>query len=312
MSRVLAAVTGDAAAPVVLAEAVEIARLFSASVEALHVLDHHEIATSHVCARAQVALRTAPGTPSKTIVQLSRSGDVDAVVIGSRGRAKGIRPAGSTATAVLTSAATPVVVLAPDAIVRRPISRVLVPVDGTPASTSALRRIVALSAHANLSIVVAHVHPTGRIRVRDRLPHEVRAWTEDFLAATCPASIEVSLEIRLGEPHQHILDICRSGDCDLVAVGWSQQLHRGRAPIVARLLSECRLPLMLAPAHAQGSERTAVIAAGRPASRSKQRAFGAQRGDVAAGIARASTHGVLAAHDVFSTAYHTRSATSAM
>lgn len=249
MRRIVAAITGDSAAPAVIASARALAPLFSAKVQALHVGTEQAVLVSGAVARAQVPLKTVPGEVVQEIVDEADTEDVAAVAIGARGEPAGRRPAGRTALALVASLSKPVVTVAPDTVVRDPIRRVLVPLDGTIAGAAALREIVELASGAALEIVVAHVHPARSLPAfGDHLPHEVQAWSEEFIARHCPGALDATLELRVGEPHEHVLDICRCSVCDLVALGWSQDLSRGRAAVVRRMLAESPVPVLLTPA----------------------------------------------------------------
>jgi nucleotide-binding universal stress UspA family protein len=266
MRRILAAITGDSAAPAVIASARALAPLFSATVQVLHVGTERAVLVSGAVARAEVALKTVPGEVVQEIVDEADSADVAAVVIGARGEPAGRRPAGGTALALIASLSKPVVAVAPDTAVRDPIRRVLVPLDGTMASAAALREIVELASGAKLQIVVAHVHPARSLPAfGDHLPHEVQAWSEEFIARHCPGALNATLELRVGEPHEHVLDILRCSACDLVALGWSQDLSGGRAAVVRRMLAESPVPVLLTPAGGDlsGARQTAGVAGAR-------------------------------------------------
>jgi nucleotide-binding universal stress UspA family protein len=247
MTRVIAAVADDSAASAVLSSAGAIAPLFSATVEALHV-GEERAAPAAAAREAGVTLRTVAGEVVETIVRAAGAEDVAAVVIGARGAPGGRRPAGGTALALVTSLNKPVAVVPPDATVKGPVESVLVPLDATASSAAALREIVELAANAELRIVVAHVQQAWSLPpFSDHLPHEVRAWSEEFMARYCPSAIDAALELRVGEPHEHVLDILRASGCDLVALGWSQDLAGGRAAVVRRLLAESPVPVLLTP-----------------------------------------------------------------
>jgi len=247
MRKVLAAITGDSAAMGVLSSADAIAELFSATVEALHVGDERAVVAS-AARKAGVTLRTITGEAVQEIVDAAAAEDVVAVVIGAHGAPVGKRPVGSTVLALVASLNKPVAVVPPDAALQHPIQSVLVPLDGTAASAAALREIVELAAGAELQVVVAHVHQARSLPAfSDHLQHEVHAWSEEFIARNAPAAIDATLELRVGEPHERVLDICRHSGCDLVALGWSQDLGRGRAAIVRRMLADSPVPVLLTP-----------------------------------------------------------------
>jgi nucleotide-binding universal stress UspA family protein len=248
MRRVIAAVADDSAAGTVLSSARAIASLFSATVEALHVGEERASVTA-AAREAGVTLRTVAGQTVEVLTRAAGAEDVAAVVIGARGAPGGKRPAGSTALALATSLNKPVAVVPPDGAGERPVESVLVPLDATASSAAALREIVELAANAELRIVVAHVQQERSLPAfSDHLPHEVQAWSEEFMARWCPSALDAALELRVGEPHEHVLDILRASGCDLVALGWSQDLAGGRAAVVRRLLAESPVPVLLTPA----------------------------------------------------------------
>ena len=101
MSRVIAAVTGDSAAEVVLSTATAVGRLFGAQVEALHV-GAERVALSTAARKAGVNINYASGEAVATLAAAASIEDVTAVVVGARGAHSGKRPAGSTAIGLIT------------------------------------------------------------------------------------------------------------------------------------------------------------------------------------------------------------------
>ena len=249
--KILAALADDSAAAAVLSTSSAIAPLFVATVEALHA-GAEDAALADAARGAGVALTAVAESAVGAITRAAAAEDIAAVVIGARGTPAGRHPAGSTAMAVVTSLDKPVVVVPPDASTERGIESVLVPLDGTELSAAALHEVVELATKAALQIVVAHVYQEGSLPAfSDHLPHEVRAWTEEFIARHCPAASEPRLELRVGEPHERVLDILVESHCDLVALGWSQELAGGRAAIVRRMLAESPVPVRLIPVSAE-------------------------------------------------------------
>jgi nucleotide-binding universal stress UspA family protein len=262
MMRVIAAITDDSAATAVLSTSSAIASLFSATVEALHV-GEERAAVAAAAQEAGVTLRTVAGRAVEVLARAAAAEDVAAVVIGARGTPAGARPAGSTAVALVTSLDKPVAVVPPDAAVERPIESVLVPLDGTAPSAAALQEIVELASNVELQIVVAHVQQERSLPAfSDHLSHEVRAWSEEFIARYCPSATDAALELRVGQPDEHVLDILRQSRCDLVALGWSQDLAGGRAAVVRRMLAESPVPVLLTPA---SDDPAFALAAAAPA-----------------------------------------------
>jgi hypothetical protein len=248
MTKIVAAITNDAAAPGVLATAHEIAKLYGATVEAVHV-GEADAMVAEAARQATVALRTVAGKPAEALARAALADDVAAVVLGAPRLGGGTRPAESTALALITVLEKPAVVVPPGGGPGgRPIARILVPLDETAGSAAALDEFVRLACDAAIEIVVAHVHDERALPAfSDHLPHEVRAWSEEFIARNCPAALDATLELRVGEPHEHVLDILRQSGADLVALVWSQDLARGHAAIVRRMLAESPLPVLLIP-----------------------------------------------------------------
>jgi hypothetical protein len=249
MTKVLAAITNDAAAPAVLATARAIAHLCSGTVEALHVGDD-DAAVAEAARQAGVTLHTAAGQPVDVLARASVADEVGAIVLGAPDDAGATRRADSTALQLITVLEKPVVLVPREGGAgREVISRILVPLDGTAGSAAALDELVRLAADATVEIVVAHVHEKRALPAfSDHLAHEVRAWSEEFLARNCPSAPDATLELRVGEPHEHVLDILRHSGCDLVALGWSQDLARGHAAVVRRMLADSPVPVLLIPA----------------------------------------------------------------
>jgi nucleotide-binding universal stress UspA family protein len=254
--RVIAAIADDAAVSVVLSVATAIADLYGATAQAMHVGEEDAalVAAAH---DAGVALSTVAGPPIESLARAAAAEDVAALVIGARGAPAGKRSVGSTALQLITVLQKPVVVVPPAIAPPRRIESVLVPLDGTTASAAALHETVMLAREAAAEITVAHVqqrHATPPFE--DHLPHEVDAWSKEFIARYCPSATDATLELRVGEPHEHILEIVRQNDCDLLALGWSQDLAGGRAAVVRRMLAESPVPVLLAPANDDSDQRS--------------------------------------------------------
>jgi hypothetical protein len=245
--KVIAAITDDSAAAGVLASATGIANLFSASVEALHVGEENT-AVAQAAQRAGVALTTVAGGVPEVISEAAAGEDVAAIVIGTGASPARLPPAAGTAVTLITSLEKPIVVVPPNAAVDHRIESVLVALNGTSASTAALQEVMELATAAEVKVVVAHVYDERSLPAfSDQLPHEVRAWREEFIARHCPPASAASLELRVGEPQEHLLDILRTGNCDLVALGWSQSLAGRHGAVVRRMLAESPVPVLLTP-----------------------------------------------------------------
>jgi nucleotide-binding universal stress UspA family protein len=262
MSSVIAVVTEDSAAEAVVSTARAVAELFGARVEALHV-GAERVALSAAATGAGMTIKQVSGETVESLARAASIDDVAALVIGARGQRSGKCPAGSIALQVITLGEVPVVVVPPDGPAHRTIESVLVPLDGTRTSAAALSEVVELAHQAALQIVVAHVYTSQTLPAfDDHVPHETRAWSEEFLAREVSAATGAKLELRVDGSPEHLLAILRESSCDLVALGWRQDLARGRAAVVRRMLAESPVPVLLTPV-----KRPTARSPARPAER---------------------------------------------
>ena len=257
MKKVIAALDNSLAAGTVLATAANIGRLFGAEVEALHVGDGDGIARDEAAA-AGLRLRRVSGPTVPALVEAAAAEDVAALVVGTRRLPIGGRPVGATALEVITSLLKPIVVVPPDAPRRGALQRVLVPLEGTTSTSLAPKGIIELARHASLDVVVLHVHDaTSLPAFTDQPQHQARAWGEEFLARYCPWGIgEIRLELRVGRREEEILAAAEETESHLIALGWSQELASGRAPVIREVLERGRIPVLLVPVHLAGTAKS--------------------------------------------------------
>jgi nucleotide-binding universal stress UspA family protein len=254
VSSVIAALDDSAAAEPVIAVAIRLAELYNCALRAVHVREDGSEAASAAARVANVTLESVTGSPVDRLITAASEPDVRAMVLGARGRRGGRRPAGSTALALITAiSGKPVVVVPPDVSHPGRIDRVLVPLDGSRASAVALAGTINLARQSGLETVVLHVREEGQLpRFSDHLQHEARTWAEEFIARNCPCPPEeVQLELRVGMPHEHVVQVARSSGVDLLALGWSQDISAGRAAVVREALARSPVPILLLPVEEQ-------------------------------------------------------------
>jgi nucleotide-binding universal stress UspA family protein len=254
MRTVVAAIDGGLASRPVLACARALGHVLHAGVLAVHVRTDGAVAPRAFAARAGLPLRVLRGPVLDRLVEVGAAPDVAALVIGARGLACDPRPLGRTATLVATRVATPVVVVPPDAEPRTEFKRVLVPLEGTPASSQAPRSLIELAPGYELDVVVLHIlGPDSIPPFMDQPQHWHAAWAREFVARYCPFGIdEVGLRLRVGRPEQIVAEAAREYGCDLIALGWSQNLDEGHARIVRSTLRRSSLPVALIPVRTDG------------------------------------------------------------
>ncbi len=149
---------------------------------------------------------------------------------------------------VVQRARKPVVLVPPGAKVRRPaISRVLLPLNGTPESAVAVADTMGLLARAGVDLIVLHVFDAATVpRFWDQAAHAHQAWTEEFLARNAAAA-GARLELRSGSPGEQVVDVAAAEEADLIALGWSQHLDAGRSRTVRRSVLHAGVPVLLVP-----------------------------------------------------------------
>jgi nucleotide-binding universal stress UspA family protein len=249
MKTVLVALDNSPTAKAVVAAARALADLLEARVEALHVRVNGSQTARNTAERAAVPLRTVSGPLVERLVEAGGAPSVVALAIGSRASAAARRPLGGTAAAVAGELPKPVLVVPPEAEPLPTIRRILVPLEGTVSSSLVPHTIFELAGGAELEAVVLHVHDQGSIPAfTDQPQHERPAWEREFLERYCPWGIgRVRLETRVGRSGELISEVAEEDDCDLIALGWSQELAGGRGPVVRETLERSSRPLLLVP-----------------------------------------------------------------
>jgi nucleotide-binding universal stress UspA family protein len=249
MKKVIAALDNSLAAKPVLISARTLGGILGAEVEAVHVPVNGDRVARNAAAAERIPLRTAEGPVVDRLIEEGLASDVIALALGARGTPAGCRPLGSTAVAVATSLQKPVVIVPPDA--RRPgeLRRVLVPLEGPGAATRTPQTIIELAQGKELEVVVLHVREEESLPLfTDQPQHEQPAWLEEFLRRYCPWGIgAVRAEVRAGRSDELVPLVAEQTQADLIALGWSQELAEGRAPVVRAALTRASTPVLLVP-----------------------------------------------------------------
>jgi nucleotide-binding universal stress UspA family protein len=251
MKKVLIALDNSLAARVVIPSGRALAALLNTDIEAIHVRVDGDRTVRETAEWAELPLRVADGPIVKSLIEAGSSDDVIALALGARGSDVARRPLGSTAASVATALPKPVLIVPPAA---RPVSvfrRVLVPVEGTRSSSLAPRVVFQLAAGAQIDAVALHVYDESSVPAfTDQPQHEQPAWEREFLQRYCPWGIgKIKLETRVGRSGELIAQVAEECDCDIIALGWSQELSGGRAPVVRETLERSSRPVLLVPVH---------------------------------------------------------------
>ncbi len=250
MNTVIAAIDDSAAARPVLTTAQALAGLWHARVEALHVSDDGGHTAGGAADAAGVSVRVESDGVVARIVEATADPSVIAIVIGTRARPEGRRPAGHVALDVITLCEKPVIVVPPEARHGDELRRIVVALEGTTPTAHALRPAIELGRDPDLEVMVVHVDDETSIPLfSDQPQHETNAFATEFLARYgADHDGPPHLELRIGEPAEQVLSVCDDTAADLVVVAWSCSLAPGHARFVRHVLEHARIPVMLVPA----------------------------------------------------------------
>jgi|PersoiStandDraft_1058852.scaffolds.fasta_scaffold00586_2 nucleotide-binding universal stress UspA family protein len=260
MKKVLVALDNSLAGKAVIASARALAALLGAELEAVHVQVDGGRTARGTAEAAAVPFRLVTGQVVEQLVEAGADEDVVALAIGARGGPTSRHPLGGTASAVASALPKPVLIVPPDAglVVLR---RVLVPLEGTPSTSLALRVTFELALRAEIDVLVLHVYDQDSIPAfTDQPQHEQPARAREFLHRHAPHGLGVvQFETRIGRSGELIPLVAEERDCDLIALGWSQELSGGRAPVVRETLARSRRPVLLVPVQ-PAAERDEALA----------------------------------------------------
>lgn len=244
--RVLAALDASAAARSVLDTAGELARVVDGQVDAVHVRQDRAETPRATAEWAGVALRVLDPPVEEALLAAAAAPDVALVVIGARGSAVGRRPLGRTALRLVGAMGKPVAVVPPEAVGPRPLRRLVVPLEGTEASSGAVFEALGRLVVAPVEVIALHVFTEATLpKMMDRPVRDLEMIGAEFLARNLPGAARV--EFRTGAVDRRVIEVCTTEDADLVVLSWSQDISSGRAAVVRGLLGHCRVPVLLLP-----------------------------------------------------------------
>jgi nucleotide-binding universal stress UspA family protein len=208
---------------------------------------------------AGVPVEERIGDPAEQILALARETDAQLIVMCKRAAAGARQTLGATAKEVLRGARCPVVLVPPrDGAGPWHLHHVLVPHDGTPATSAAIRPAAALAERAGAELLVAHVTGTGPApsepgsitmsRYLDQAHHEWPVWSEEFanrFASICPLGrLHVRLYLAHGEPAAQVVELARKQAMDLIVLAWRGRWE-GRAATLKEVLRDAHCPIMV-------------------------------------------------------------------
>ena len=168
------------------------------------------------------------GDPAPTIVEYADETGIDLVVMPTHGRTGVTRLVlGSITERVVRASEVPVLAIRPEATVRFPFDRVLVPTDGSDAADSALDTGIEIARAYDASLHLLNVVDTGSLGPDiesyvdiDRLEERSRSLLDDAVETATDAGVrDVERDVEYGTPNGQIERYVEDHDVDLVVMG---------------------------------------------------------------------------------------------
>jgi len=272
---VLLALDGSPAAATAVPLARTVADQLGAAVEILHVAgderpDPDLWQRLHVELQPGEALqiRSHAGEPASAIVRAARAPGVDLVVLTTHGRVvEPGRSLGRVAQAVIAHTTAPVLLVRPEAIEaadspRAPVRRLLLPLDGTPTTSTALRPAIDLAGRLGASVDLLYVasadevsaHEPGSIgapRYVDQPQHEWPAWADRVIShlSVClggrPEGLSIQVYLVAGHVAEEIARFATEHHSDAIVLVRRSHLEVGRARVLRAVLDRTPCPVLM-------------------------------------------------------------------
>jgi nucleotide-binding universal stress UspA family protein len=203
---------------------------------------------------AGLDVHRAGGRVAEEILRAAESHEASVVALGLR--SGGHSRMGHVAEEMLVSSRTMLLVVRPGMRIIAGLRKVLVPLEGSPSSSAAMRLADDAFCTRGREIVMLHAvtqHVPGEPgsmpapRYVDQEHYDWMAWQEEFCMrfSQCPKGGRHRVCVRVGEPAEVIIREAEDVGAELVAVSWKQDLGRGRARRLLRLLEDSPCPLLV-------------------------------------------------------------------
>jgi nucleotide-binding universal stress UspA family protein len=272
---VLLALDGSPAAATALPLARAVAGQLGATVEILHVAGeqrpdpdlwqrlHVELRPGEV-----VQTRSHTGAPASAILQAARAPGVDVVVLTTHGRVvEPGRSLGRVAQAVIAHTTAPVLLVRPEAVEsaaspRAALRRLLLPLDGTPATSTALRPAIELACRLGASVDLLYVASADEVsanepgsigapRYVDQPQHEWPAWADRVISHLSvslggrPDGLSMQVFLVAGHVAEEIARFAAEHQSDAIVLVRRSHLEVGRARTLRAVLDRTPCPVLL-------------------------------------------------------------------
>jgi len=197
------------------------------------------------------------GDATAEISRLVGMADVDAVALGLRtAAAPGM---GHVTEALLAHPKAPLLLVRPGMRPLTSLRRLVVPLEGSPSASSAMRHADDALCARGREIVMLHVvtksTPGERgsfpaPRIVDQEHYEWSDWQDEFCMrfSQCPEGGRHRVCVRVGEPVPTIVKEAREDGAELIVLSWKGSFAEGHGAVVKALLDAAPCPLLIVPA----------------------------------------------------------------
>jgi nucleotide-binding universal stress UspA family protein len=266
---ILIPLDGSEHALVALPVAKRLAELEGATLHLLHVAREvpppaeilERIGVSAAALRGSV-LDAKSGEPASGIIQTAKDIGASLIVMCTHTNISiDEKSAGRTALAVLKGAPCPVVLVRPQrGVMPWELRHILLPHDGTPVTSAAIRPAADLARRSGAELDVLHVTTPGEApsaergaltppRYMDQPQHEWPAWIQEFierLACVCPLeSLKIRMSLAPGLPGEEVLRFEREHGSDLIVLAWRGEWEGEHAATVKMVLAHAESAAMV-------------------------------------------------------------------
>jgi nucleotide-binding universal stress UspA family protein len=200
------------------------------------------------------------GIPAKEILQVVNRMKPRLIVLCRHSSTERSKMLGRTAMQVLHEADCPMVLVPPErGLIPWRLHHVLVPHDGTPSTSAALRPAAEIAERGRAELLVVHVTDVKRVPVEagsfttpqyvDQPQHEWPAWASEFsnrLACICPLGhLHVRVLLAHGDIATEVVRMSEQQSIDLIVLAWRGIWEAPRAATMKNVLREARCPMMV-------------------------------------------------------------------
>ncbi len=173
------------------------------------------------------------------------------------------RHLGSVAEGVIARSRQPILLVRPEAAESpRELRRLLLPIDGTPTTSTALRPVMELAQRLGASVDLLYVAGSGSTapgergsigapRYVDQKQHEWPEWATEVAerlvatCASCPPDVPVEIFLAQGEAGSEIAHFARDRASDAIVLVRRSRLQPGRARILRAVLERTPCPVLI-------------------------------------------------------------------